>query len=151
MVSIGDVQRLHDSILQNGNYVPTDFSQSSFDQCVEEYKHICGEICDGLEFGSDLFHHLTVDISRVGSTLVSLLDMTIKSHKDFGKVMPRPIHGCSLHAFSGGMRYLSYKIRQSLGDCHHVIKDSDDFIRTLASIHVQDTDHLINIDVKDFS
>ena len=103
----------------------------------------------GHEHEEHLVKHLTIDTHKK-STVVSVFDMNIKSHKGDGFVVPRPIHSSVGHAFSGGMRYIAYLIRRKLSSCHHLIRDSDDFINKLSSLSVGSGTYVVKIDVKEF-
>ena len=145
----GEVSGLQNSLLNNGNYETVEVDAFDFDRCYSDYRDICSDVAEGHKLSEDLLKHLTVDTLKK-STLVSILDMNIKSHKDPGAVVPRPIHSSVDHAFSGGMRYIAYLVRLRLSSCEHLTRDSDDFIKKIARLKVDSGTYLVKIDVKEF-
>lgn len=92
---------------------------------------------------------LLSDYRRGRGRAKSFLDITIKTHKDAGEVVPRPIHTSAQHPFAPGMRWLSQELRKSL-DLPHLLRDTQSLIHRL-STHTIPHDHvLVKIDIKDF-
>ena len=59
-------------------------------------------------------------------SIVSNLEITIKSHKPDGEVKPRPIHASSLHPLKAGMLYAVSVLDGLIRQCSHMVKDTDD-------------------------
>ena len=62
----------------------------------------------------------------------------------------RPIHSASAHPFAPGMRFVTNVIGETMRNCNHVLKDTDDLINKLPRYEVSEDDHFLKIDVRDF-
>ena len=79
------------------------------------------------------------------------LQITLKTHKDPGKVAYRAIHSSCLSPFKPGMRYGSLCLKGALLNIPHLLKDSFDLVGRLSRRTFPPKDLiLVKADIKDF-
>ena len=93
---------------------------------------------------------LLSEVSKSTCNLVAKLNLTIKTHKEAGEVVPRAIHSYSACALAPGMRWLSRMLRVKLSHLPHLLIDSDHLIRLLRNFRLPATAKFLRFDVKDF-
>lgn len=84
-----------------------------------------------------------------GSYSSSLL-ITIKSHKDPGQVVPRPIHCCNNHLCSLLGKWIGSILRPRLSALEHLHRNTDSVLSSIRSVDLQPGDIISSGDVKDF-
>ena len=118
-------------VLESGNHVPVVASEVDLAAIVEQYREIIVEIQDVTNFEGQQRQCFKPLRTMRPEDLVAGLDLNAKSHKGDGDVKMRPIHANAAHPFVPGMQLVSNVIRHRLGDCKHILRDSDDFIRKI--------------------
>ena len=139
-----------DRLLDSGKYRKCKVSDLDLPSIVQEYRDCIKEIQNVTRFSG--FENTCLRPLRTmrPESLLSLLDMNVKSHKGDGEVEMRPIHASSGHPFAPGMRFVSNAIYHYLRDHGHILRDSDDLIGKLPSYEIESSDTMYKIDVKDF-
>ena len=72
--------------------------------------------------------------------LCSKLKIQVKSHKKIGEVAMRPLHCSVEHPFKPTMRFLCYFLVKAIAEIQHIVRDTDDLILRLSTVHVVESD-----------
>ena len=78
------------------------------------------------------------------------MNVTVKTHKEPGAVVVRPIHSYPVNHMAPGMRWLASKLSPCLSRVPHLLKDSSDLMAKLKSFKVPEGTRCLKLDVKDF-
>jgi hypothetical protein len=65
------------------------------------------------------------------TNLVSILKVTVKSHKEDGKVSMRPIHAASRSPFSAAAKFIIWCLQPLLREAEHLMSSSRDIVKVL--------------------
>eukprot|EP00971_Amphidinium_carterae_P303466 6030017-Amphidinium_carterae.1 len=116
---------------------------------VRDYIQVCGESC-----GSDkyLFNALTSSCREGCEYAVYFkLGGTVKTHKNAGKVVLRPLHAMSpLSPLAPGMRLISSMLMPKLKSIPYLLRDSADLLDKVNGMKFNRTATFVKLDVKDF-
>ena len=82
--------------------------------------------------------------------LLCPLNITIKSHKDPGEVVPRILHNCADHPFQHLGRWISKILRPALHGYTHIARDTNMILRQLTGLVLDRTDMFLKADCKDY-
>ena len=86
-----------------------------------------------------------------GGTITAKLDLTLKTHKDAGKVVVRCIHGQSAYCFEGLARWFVSHIRPIIAaNCPYLLTNSVQAKHALSSVTIDSDCFFAKVDVKDF-
>ena len=103
------------------------------------------------ELQRDIFALLHRDIRHRGMAgIVATLSGNIKSHKDAGEVVSRPIHASPNHPFRPGMLWISRQLREAMSYCTHLLRDSSMLRSQLPRKLFPSDVTLIKVDIKDY-
>ena len=84
-------------------------------------------------------------------TTVAVLQCTVKTHKESGRVAMRPIHAMPSYLYQTAGKWLGLQLRQRLGKvARHLLRDSADLVERTRSIIVPATAKLCKVDLKDY-
>ena len=83
-------------------------------------------------------------------SVVSRLQMTVKTHKPPGLIAPRQLHCSPLWGYEGLARRVALQLRSLLADRVHLVKDSRAASRLVNATVYSGEIALVKLDVKDF-
>jgi hypothetical protein len=84
------------------------------------------------------------------SNMFAKLKCTIKTHKDPGAVVPRPIHSCVATPLAPAMRWISWALRPYLQSRRHLLRDSFEAVRRIGATKRPPNVRFYRFDLKDF-
>ena len=161
-----DIIPMKRDILRGASYEPAYVTMDLLAQHISQYREVCqlvGETIFPLFDGGTreqrrlvnsqrgrFVQTLVSDCKMTPWSLVSMLNVTIKTHKPQGRVVPRPIHATPAHPMNPGMRWLASEVREALRPYGHLLRDSDHFLTLLKGLEFSGGDRWYKCDVKDF-
>ena len=74
----------------------------------------------------------------------------IKTHKELGKVVMRPIQSSTHHPASSMMSFIGHHLRNRLRFVPYLVKDSDSAIKYIASHKISQESIFVKIDIADY-
>ena len=93
---------------------------------------------------------LLSDMQLPKRCFAATMNFTIKTHKEKGAVVPRPIHSYPRNHMAPGMRWLAQKLSPCLSRVPHLLRDSSDLMTKLKSFKLPEGSRCLKFDVKDF-
>ena len=142
--------RSRNTFVSQPTYKRGDLSAEQVDSLLGQHMSISQHISE-IVGGPSLFNELMRDVRRVsGGVVGSFLQMTIKTHKAHGLVVPRIIHASHKTMFKPVLRFIASRIRAELDTLPHLLKDSRDLTMKLRSRRFPADSVLYKIDIKDF-
>jgi len=88
-----------------------------------------------------------------GGRSIAVLQMKIKSHKDAGEVVPRPLHTSVQYLWEGFGRWLIIQLRErlhALGCQNHLMKNSEHAKEVIEAAKVDGGEVFVRLDISDF-
>ena len=149
MISKTTLIDLKEGILRQQCYKPQAWHDRLQSEVMDEHAHACKRLAHAMKDQS-LFPALLHDWWSCKTSLFSVLQVTIKTHKDPGEVEPRQLHTTPYHPMRPAMRFISWQLNKVLRQQHHIIRDSADFAKKISSITVPSDALIVRFDVRDF-
>ena len=149
MISKTTLIDLKEGILRQQCYKPKAWHDRLQSEVMDEHAHACKRLAHAMKDQS-LFPALLHDWWSCKTSLFSVLQVTIKTHKDPGEVKPRQLHTTPYHPMRPAMRFISWQLNKLLKQQHHIIRDSADFAKKISSITVPSDALIVRFDVRDF-
>ena len=137
-------------MLNSNSYRPDSISECEVNNIMRKYFKLCRAIEDTTDIPG-LKSALTSDARKFGARgLTSMLNVTIKTHKPAGAVVPRAIHSSVKHTFAPAMRWSRRILNERLCTFSHLVRDSADMVQKLDSISVLPNDKFLKVDIRDY-
>ena len=149
LVHSGVLREVHLQLFRSSWYkeVASLYASESFwkDNVVPPFIGICKRICKADPIP---FKELTSSVNPLHTS--SVLRNTVKTHKPNGQVKFRPVHASSKHCFSSASVWLQKTMDARLRAFPHLIGSTDEFLKRMSSLVVDETDLLLHMDLDDF-
>eukprot|EP00971_Amphidinium_carterae_P105389 2086961-Amphidinium_carterae.1 len=147
MVSKEAYDWMLDATFNNGKYERFSPCDSWWNQLGANYATLAKRIahvegCQGLE-------RIIMSSWHCNTKIAAVLKLSVKTHKQQGKVGTRPIHATASYKMESMGKYLAMQLR-GLMDKDHLLVDIFDLKLKLQSFVVPDSAVLYTIDIKDF-
>eukprot|EP00959_Pyramimonas_sp_CCMP1952_P216215 4522140-Pyramimonas_sp.AAC.1 len=150
MVLREDMPRITDSILSSSVYLRGTCNDSVITDIVRRYHRLC-RLAGAAAEDESLGPLLSRTTRRSNSHAVSVLQLTVKDHKQDGEVTCRPIHATPNFMFAGLSAWLRAVLSKKLDEvAPQLISDSHDLKDRLLCLHPDMNWHFLKIDIKDY-
>ena len=149
------------SCFQDYHAAKKDISQSSDYRKVQnslhhpedvwaEYLSICSKVQHKTRI-TGLFSALVRDANVVGvERIFSTLGATVKTHKDQGEQVLRPLHKSVSTPFLPGMKFLCSYLSEFLKTLPHILRNSQQAKEEILDLVLLGSDKFVKVDIKDF-
>ena len=116
----------------------------------ETFEHHCQAVGAAIDNRAIVSPLLSAAMRYGLDGLIANLTLTVKSHKPPGRCSLRAVHSVTQHPLRPAMMWIASQVRRSLSSCEHLILDSADLRRKLASVPPLVEPKFLKIDVKEF-
>jgi hypothetical protein len=161
-----DIIPMKRDLLKGPSYTPAYVSSDLLEAHVVDYRDSCEMVanaeypmpdhpniedrCSVHRKRGRLKQILVSELTLPGRSMISTLNVTIKTHKQQGSVVPRAIHAASTHPMAPGMRWLAMTVREGLKSYSHLLRDANHLLSRLTCLEISGTTRIYKADVKDY-
>eukprot|EP00973_Karenia_brevis_P082695 11463180-Karenia_brevis.AAC.1 len=105
--------------------------------------HKIARLCDNEDLGRYLAKSAWIPSAKV----TSMLDVTLKTHKEQGHIVPRSLHCGASYAFTGVSSWVRHELKRDfLLNSHVLLRDTRQLISKLRNIVVSDMHFFVKAD-----
>ena len=137
-------------VLGGREYIERPLNSLSHEDLWIGYCEICQHVAFVMENDQELLRALIRNGRGDIRRCISTLRATVKTHKGPGDVKLRAIHASSGTPFRPAMRWLASIAANVLRDQPHLIKNSEEAVHFINTLHVPPSAVMLKIDVEDF-
>ena len=146
LIDRAHLKHLKDLVIQKPEYSLAYQTEDDFRILRHKYGDRCQKLAKA--FGD---HKLASMLApKSDQSPISHMDLTIKTHKPPGLVVPRNVHCSSNHIFTSGMKLIEQQLRAYITGYQHILRDSGHMLNQLKDIPIPHRARLIKVDVKEF-